>query len=90
MEFEWDENKAQQNLAKHGLDFARVRTILDGRDIMSNEPSRGLEERFASTAQLDDIMVTIIWTKRGDSTRIISARRARDGEKRAYRALYER
>jgi uncharacterized protein len=29
MEFEWDEAKNRQNIAKHGIDFADARRIFD-------------------------------------------------------------
>ena len=31
MEFEWDEDKREANLVKHGIDFARAITIGNGR-----------------------------------------------------------
>ena len=31
MEFEWDEDKRQSNIAKHGIDFDRAATLFDGR-----------------------------------------------------------
>jgi uncharacterized DUF497 family protein len=30
-EFEWDEEKLQQNLAKHKIDFLRAALVFDGR-----------------------------------------------------------
>ena len=31
LEFEWDEEKRLSNIAKHGIDFLRVRELFDGR-----------------------------------------------------------
>ncbi len=33
MEFEWDEDKRQANLRKHGLDLIDARALFDGRPI---------------------------------------------------------
>jgi uncharacterized DUF497 family protein len=41
--FEWDEDKHQQNLAKHKLDFVAARLVFDGRATItarSDYPSR--------------------------------------------------
>jgi uncharacterized DUF497 family protein len=38
-EFEWDDNKRQKNLGRHGLDFADADLVFDGRPVMTF-PSR--------------------------------------------------
>ncbi len=87
-EFEWDEAKRLSNLAKHGLDFIDVQVLFDGRPTHVEPSPRGAEERMMSTGEVDGRIITVVWTKRGDLIRLISARRARDGEERAYRALH--
>jgi uncharacterized protein len=88
MEFEWDEAKSKKNLEKHGVEFKDVLWVFDGRPFLVR-PARNLgEERFATTAESAGVYVTIIWTQRGMKTRLISARRARDEEKREYRDLH--
>ncbi len=92
MEFEWDEAKRWSNLAKHQFDFVRARLLFDGRPIItvaSHVPVTSAPEyRVVSMGIVDDRFITVIWTKRGDKIRIISARSARDDERRAYRELY--
>ncbi len=88
MDFEWDESKRLSNVAKHGVDFLRARTLFDGRPLRNKASDRGDEQRVASTGLLDDLFYTVIWTTRGPTRRIISARRARESEERAYRELY--
>jgi uncharacterized DUF497 family protein len=88
MEFEWDEAKRQSNLDKHGIDFLRARRLFDGRPVVNTRSSYPDEERFLTTGMLDDLFVTVVWTERGSAIRFISARRARDAEKRAHRSLY--
>ena len=88
MEFEWDESKRLANLQKHGLDFLRGTGLFDGRPVYVYESRRSGEQRFVTVGLPNGEFVAIVWAKRNVSTRVISLRRARDGEKRAYRALY--
>jgi uncharacterized DUF497 family protein len=89
MRFEWDEAKRLSNIAKHGIDFLRVRRVFDGRSRLDVASPRMEEHRYVSVAVLDGVMVSVVWTMRGGGTvRIISARRSRDAEERKYRQLY--
>ena len=88
MQVEWDEAKRHANVAKHGLDFARARLLSDGRPVVSYRSSYPPEERWLTTGGIDDRLYTVVWTPRGDAIRLISARRARDAEERAYRAVH--
>jgi uncharacterized DUF497 family protein len=88
MTFEWDEAKRQSNLAKHGIDFIRARLLFDGRPTVSFRSTYPDEERWLTTGLIDDRFFTVIWTRRGEAIRLISARRSHDAEERAYRALH--
>jgi uncharacterized DUF497 family protein len=88
VEFEWDETKRQSNLAKHGIDFRLTRRLVDGVQTVTTRGSFQDEERFLTTGAIDGRFVTVVWTRRDDTVRIISARRARDAERRAHRSLY--
>lgn len=87
-EFEWDEAKSRSNLEKHGIDFATARAMFDGRPRVDAVSDRGGERRFVTTALLGGLFFTAAWTPRDDRIRLISARRARDEERRQYRHLY--
>jgi uncharacterized DUF497 family protein len=86
--FEWDEDKRQSNAAKHGIDFLTVCALFDGRPIYTSTTPRGDEERFATVGLIEGHFVTVVWTPRKNKTRLISARRSRDEEKKAYRQLF--
>ncbi len=88
MQFEWDEAKRLSNLEKHRIDFADAKQLFDGRPVLEAESLYAHEERFLITGMIDDRLVTVIWTRRGDAIRLIPARRSRDGEERAYRAVH--
>ncbi|MGI8975098.1 MAG: BrnT family toxin [Thermomicrobiales bacterium] len=80
MEFEWDENKRQSNLVKHGIDFEDATQVFDGRPTHTMASTFQFENRQLTVGRLSGKFVTIVWTKRGETTRIISARRARATE----------
>ena len=88
MEFEWDEDKRQLNIVKHGIDFNRASALFDGRDVVEFKSAYANEPRWQTTGLVDERFMTVIWTRRGDAIRIISARRSRDGEKRKYYENY--
>jgi uncharacterized DUF497 family protein len=88
MEFEWDEAKRLSNIVKHDFDFRRATALFDGRPVFVAASSYADEERFRTTGELNGLFITVIWTIREPKIRIISARRARDGERREYRELH--
>ena len=92
MEFEWDEAKRATNVEKHGVDFLDAAALFDGRPVFTYASPRGAEPRWGTVGLLDvagevDFHL-VVWTLRGDRTRIIAAYRADDWEIRAYRRLH--
>lgn len=87
-EFEWDEAKRLSNIRKHDLDFQEAIELFDDRPVVTVQSSHLHEARFLTTGRLGGQFITVIWTRRSARIRIISVRRARDGERRAYRALH--
>lgn len=87
MRFEWDEAKRQSNRAKQGVDFAdAAEALLDERAKTIEDPDAEGERRYL-TVGLDptDQVLLVVWTEQGeDVIRIVSARRASPGERRAY------
>lgn len=86
--FEWDDEKAASNEAKHKISFTEATFVFDDlrkfiRDM--TKPEYG-EERFLVVGSLEDgRTVAVVYTMRGARYRIISVRRARDVEQRTYR-----
>lgn len=87
--FEWDENKANSNLAKHGVSFVEGATAFgDPRSLTILDPTHSqVEERFIllGESQLGNLLV-VPHTERGDNIRIISARKAGRKERKHYEA----
>jgi len=88
MDFEWSETKRLAVLRDRQIDFIDVQALFDGRPLCTVPSLRGDEQRWLSVGELNERFVAVVWTWRGAAIRIITARRARDGEKRRYRALY--
>lgn len=87
MRFEWDPEKAASNLEKHGVSFEEASTVFGDRLAISVlDPDRSVdEERWLTTGVSDQGHVLIVWhTNRGESVRIIGARRASPDERRTY------
>lgn len=81
--FEWDEAKSVVNLAKHGLDFDEAKEVFYDQIILRRS-DRNNEERWIAVGISHGRIVSVIFTRRGDSIRIISARHPRPDEERAY------
>jgi uncharacterized DUF497 family protein len=92
MRFEWDENKRRRNVEERGLDFLRATEMFDGRPVFTYHSPRGSEDRWGSVGRLtvdgEEDFYLVVWTRRGEATRIISFYRADDWEIRAYRQLH--
>ena len=84
IEFEWDSRKSDANLGKHGLDFEEASQIFYG-PVFVRSSDRENEERWIAVGSLDERLIAVVFTRRADSIRIISARRARKDEESAYR-----
>ncbi|MCJ2073549.1 BrnT family toxin [Methylobacterium sp. J-030] len=85
--FERDEAKRLSNLSKHRLDVLDAAALFDGRPRIDGPAIFRGDARVFTVAVLGGLVVTLIWIWRGQARRLISFRRARDAEKRAYRQL---
>lgn len=88
IDFEWDENKAAINAAKHGGTFERAATVFDDRYArkIPDPDHSGDEDRFVLVG-LDtaaDVLVVCHCYRRGGVIRLISARRATKNEEKGY------
>jgi hypothetical protein len=87
-EFEWDEAKRLTNIDKHGIDFEDIAPAFDDETAL-HVPDHRMdygEERVIMIARCRSTIMSIVYTMRGERTRIISARFANQRE----RATYER
>lgn len=86
MQFEWDPNKNESNLAKHGISFAAAARVFDDPHFIDMESSKleHGESRSKAIGVVESQLFTVVYTDRGERRRIISARRSRVNERRQY------
>ncbi len=87
MNFEWNEKKDEQNLAKHGLSFAGGALVFldpDRIELIDDRKNYG-EVRYTTIGSVNNnIIIYVIYTIRGKNYRLISARRANKDERETY------
>ena len=87
MKFEWDPNKADINLKKHGVSFQEAASVLgDPLSITFYDPDHSKNEhRFITIgmSQYSKILM-VSHTDRGNNIRIISARKTTRPERKYY------
>ena len=87
MDFEWDDDKAEANVRKHGIGFAEAMSVFgDPLSATGYDPDHSDDEdRFITMGESTNGRVLIVsHTDRGDKIRIISAREANRAERRDY------
>jgi uncharacterized protein len=88
MDFEWDSSKERFNRRKHGVNFrTAAKVFLDPHMIEFDDLHAGGELRFNAIGVVDNRMLFVTYTMRGEKVRIISARGAEPLEKRKYHEI---
>ncbi|MBA2519988.1 MAG: BrnT family toxin [Chloroflexia bacterium] len=75
-------------MTKHGIDFQEAVELFDGRPVFVSPSTYASEDRFETTGLFNGRFITVIWTIRAPKIRIISARSARNADRRKYRELH--
>ncbi len=90
MLFEWDDNKAKENLVKHKVPFDFAIRVFDDECHITWLDTRFDydEERFVTLGLIDGRLFTVAHTLRGEKIRLISARKATRKENRVYDTDY--
>jgi uncharacterized DUF497 family protein len=90
MTFEWDEQKNQINLRKHGFSFADAWEIFEAPMLADLDDRFDYgEERWIGIGILRERIVVVIYTEpNGNTIRIISLRKALNHERQAYRQAF--
>jgi uncharacterized DUF497 family protein len=78
--FAWDDEKRELNLAKHGIDFDGAIEVFYG-PIILRRSDRNNEERWTALGYSDNRLIVVVFARRAEVVRIISARRARKMKK---------
>ena len=87
--FEWDEEKNEANLRNHQIDFRDARWVIQGATLIRRSDRKG-EVRYMVFGFAEGREVVVICTLRGETCRLISARRARRNERKKYHSRIAR
>jgi len=86
LSFTWNEDKAVENYAKHGVSFELATLVFRdpfAAERVDNRRDYG-EERFIIIGMARDVVLFVVYTERDDHVRLISARRATKHESDDY------
>lgn len=84
IDFEFDENKSQTNLTKHGIDFHRAQELWNDPDLLEFRVRYGKETRFLIIGRITEKYWSAVITYRNEKVRLISVRRSRKKEVELY------
>lgn len=89
MKYEWDNNKNQKNIERHGIDFQDAYLIFEQPILVKvdNRKDYG-EKRLIGLGILFEVVVVIVFTNRGNAIRVISIRRANKNERKIYQEKF--
>ena len=82
--FEYDENKSQSNLAKHGINFIEAQKLWNDPNMLEIPAKTQDEQRFIVIAKINNKNWSGVITYRDQNIRLISVRRSRKEEVDLY------
>jgi uncharacterized DUF497 family protein len=86
MDVEWDPAKAASNVQKHGVSFSDAEPVFYDEFALSMSDSFSVKEERFVVVRADALgrVLTIAYTYRGETIRLISARSATKSERSEY------
>jgi len=85
MKFEWDENKNDSNVKRHGIDFQDAKNIFDGHTLTIEDDRFDYgEQRFVTVGIMYGHVIEVVNMETEEGIRIISARKATKNEQKEY------
>ena len=90
MNFEWDEDKNQSNIMKHGVSFEEAKAIFKLPTVSYFDVDNSLvEDRYIEIGFAGGRLLTVVFVQLSDDVvRIISARKASLSEEKRYERGY--
>lgn len=85
--FEWDQEKNERNIQRHGISFDEAKTVFrDSHSVTIYDTAHSQdEERFIDIGLSEDRrLLVVVYTERETKIRIISCRKAEPVERREY------
>ena len=85
IEFEWDDDKAESNIRKHGVTFEEAVEVFFDPFYQTGDASVEQESRdFIIGYTFSQHLLLVVYVERGERTRLISARPATRAERKLY------
>ncbi|MBF0217443.1 MAG: BrnT family toxin [Candidatus Omnitrophica bacterium] len=86
MKYEWDYRKNRNNIEKHGLDFNDAVLFFENPYLTFSDLRFNYgEERYFAIGTIRSRVIVLIFTKRKDTIRIISMRKANERESKKFK-----
>jgi uncharacterized DUF497 family protein len=81
----YDPQKRAETLSNRGFDFEHAPRVFSGDfyEVVDDRRDYG-EVRWQTVGWLNEVMVMVVWTPRGDARHIISMRKCNERERRRY------
>jgi len=79
----WDKDKARINEEKHRVAFEEAAEVLSG-DYIEFESNANGEKRSRAVTRIRGEYLTVVYARRGETKRIISARHSSQKERQQY------
>ena len=91
MKFEWDEQKNQENIKKHGFDFSDAHKVFDLPMLVNLDDREDYgEDRWIGIGLFELRVVVLVFTEVDEETiRIISFRKAIKDERKQFEYYYK-
>ena len=91
MKFEWDEQKNQANIKKHGMNFADAHKVFEYPMLVNLDDRQDYgEDRWIGVGLMDMRVVVIVFTEADENTiRVVSFRKATSDERKRYERAYQ-
>jgi uncharacterized DUF497 family protein len=85
MIFEWDSEKAAENVRTHGIPFEVACEVFGGPTLEKYDDRADYgEDRWIAVGFVNQRVIAVVFTERGDATRLISARKATTDERKRF------
>ena len=88
MTFEWNDEKEKLNIINHGIDFSTAAKVFADKNRIElyDEAHSEFEDRYITIGAIANVtyVVTVVYTERGETIRLISARKATNQERKMY------
>ena len=82
--FEFDDQKSQANLSKHGIDFIDAQLLWNDPGLLEIPAKTEDEPRYLVIGMINGKLWSAVITYRGENIRLISVRRSRNEEVLLY------